>query len=209
VLSDRTTIFRCAFISYNLFFANKRTRLQLHNFIMNNIHPCIIGCLNTVTLSMGLKEINHLVTVTLCLYVWLQVHIWLGIRSGRLKNIDVGRNKLSAVDVGSVLLRRFDIYLQVHLASQSRRPISTSSPPWEPQISYNFKILFCFCHRRNTHLSGLTVSEIDPQTFNMWNAISLVTFLSANFSYNLKMSDNPFILRSVWFGIIICFIQLN
>jgi hypothetical protein len=33
-------------------------------------------------------------------------------------------------------------YLQVHKALQPRRPTSTSSPPWEPQVSYKKMIYY-------------------------------------------------------------------
>jgi hypothetical protein len=37
---------------------------------------------------------------------------------------------------GSMFLQNSNIYLQVHMVLQPRRPTSTYSMPWESQISY-------------------------------------------------------------------------
>jgi hypothetical protein len=46
---------------------------------------------------------------------------------------------------GSIFLRNVGIYLLHHTALQPRRPTSTSSPPWEPQISWSRVVPVCQC----------------------------------------------------------------
>jgi hypothetical protein len=59
-------------------------------------------------------------------------------RLWRREDTEVDTNQRFSPEDGDIIfLRNVDIYLLVYTASQPRRIISLSSPPWEPKISQN------------------------------------------------------------------------
>jgi hypothetical protein len=72
---------------------------------------------------------------------------------------------------GGIFLRNVDIYLQIHTASQPRRPTSTSSPQCEPQITFSKFFIRIVIHYIN--MQFIVYKQMVLQC-NMKMAVSLV-----------------------------------
>jgi hypothetical protein len=100
----------------------------------NYIGPNILHLPDTFSHSLPNIVLYILFTNTLICVVPLgwEIHVWHPYKK------EVKLYIFSPGDGGSVFLWNVGIYLQVRTALLRRGPTSTSSPPWEPQVSYSF-----------------------------------------------------------------------
>jgi hypothetical protein len=69
-------------------------------------------------------------------------------------------HQASPEDGGNMFLWNVGIYLQVHAALQPTRPTSTSSQPWEPQISYHIDHNVFLRHSRRIQCCNVPEKEM-------------------------------------------------